>query len=1500
MKLLKNLLSIGVFMISLFSFTFSQDVTLSLDGGNLDYSSTADIAGFQFSHDGCVTGASGGDATANGFTVSASGTTVLAFSFTGSVVPAGEGTLVELSGDVFEDCLSDFIFSDSDGAALTWGFAVVVAGCTDDTACNYNSDAVEDDGSCWYVGVDNNYCDCAMNINDCAGECGGSAMEDCAGECNGSAMEDCSGECNGSAVEDVCGECNGSETDPAACVEEGYSLSIGEVTDTSMEIIMNNEDLVAGFQFAISGLTGASAVGGSAEAAGFSVSVGATGTVLGFSFTGATIPAGNGLLTLITFDSMDSEVCITDVVLSDSAGLALDVEVGDCYCGLALDCAGECGGDAVEDCAGECNGDAVIDCAGECNGDAVIDCAGTCDGDAFVDCAGECNGSAVEDVCGECNGSETDVNNCFDSNELFVHSFTPTSDTTARLDIYMSNLEPISGFEFRVTSSLSGFDLGSAYGGSAADPASDFSVSTSGSGMVLGFSFSGGTIPYGYGLLTSIDVTLDSTQDMVGYIYLDDVVMADPTGTQIDFGVEPYFSIGGAPDAPMAPMNLTAEVVETINVDILWDAVDNADYYTLYRNGQVIATPSTPGHFDANLDYDTSYTYMVSAGNGAGDSGMSSSVTVTTGIEPFDPIPPSNLMAMAGDEQITLTWEAPEGPQEAIDCAGTEFDPFNAVYTSYDCLVCGMENDAGEICGDGLGDACVDWLDDGYCDDGSFGFDFTCEAFGCDCTDCGMECEDPNGHCGEPVPCTEITNFTVTGLTDIDGDGVDDPCYDAADGTSSHYFLLSWEGDCPVTDIYWGVDNPYENGGNFGSFPGPTLMFYGFGPNEAYQFVVTNSTQSPPVESEIAEGATGPEDCAADSAPCSEQPGMVDDCSGDGDCCAESWIGDGYCDDETQEFGCDLSCYEGEAADCGGMMSPGSGSLQQKLAHLSQYNRVSNDYPYTVMPTSKETGELADYSYESSMNTQTREELLSYKIYMSTTAGDYAHVATAGPNDYSYTMTGLDNGTQYYFVATAVYQGFDETQPELESGYSNIASATPVPFQAPVPQNLMASPGDNEAMLSWDSVVEEREEAFVGYNVYRSTTSGSSYAFVAAITGDETMYTDTGLDNGQMYYYVVTSQYEETESTYSNEASAQPMDFIQLSMSDVEGIYAPGDTFDVTISWENPGTIAGIQLVLEDLPEAVTMTNVEGLGVLAGEDLNAYSSDYNGVATILWFSLTGATLEADEGEIARVTFEVNEDAGCGSFDLNFSDDATGTVFSDSNGLAYFWDGEGQSIDTICDANLSLVQVSETVFEVHMINTVDVAGFQFDLVDTPDNFDISTSATTARTSGYLVSTNASGTVIGFSITGGTIAPGSGAIVQITAGSSLNDTEVCFDNIVLADPTGAEIEARSECIMFSDELANDEVEIPNNFSISKIYPNPFNPSTTIEWTMKEFGNHRLDVYNTNGQLIDVISNGYTSPGYKQSTWDASNHASGIYIIRLVINNNLVSSNKVMLVK
>ena len=131
------------------------DVCFVLDEGDLNYSSDVNIYGFQFDHNGCVTSASGGEAADAGFTVSASAATVLGFSFTGSSVPAGSNlTLVELGGNISEECLSDFVISGPGGTALSSGFA---------------SDT-----------------NCASGVFDCDGVCDGTATEDCAGECGGS------------------------------------------------------------------------------------------------------------------------------------------------------------------------------------------------------------------------------------------------------------------------------------------------------------------------------------------------------------------------------------------------------------------------------------------------------------------------------------------------------------------------------------------------------------------------------------------------------------------------------------------------------------------------------------------------------------------------------------------------------------------------------------------------------------------------------------------------------------------------------------------------------------------------------------------------------------------------------------------------------------------------------------------------------------------------------------------------------------------------------------------------------------------------------------------------------------------------------------------------------------------------------------------------------------------------------------------------------------------
>jgi hypothetical protein len=183
----------------------------------------------------------------------------------------------------------------------------------DSDACNYDPDATIDDGSC--------------AENDCAGECGGDA-------------EDCAGECGGNAEYDDCGECNG---DGSSC--ETHSIDIYYASDAD----------IAGFQFNMDGVTVLSASGGDAEANGFTVSTSAT-TVLGFSFTGSVIPAGSGVLTILSVEGNVDDACIVDLVLSDAGGNGLDAEINDCleivYEGFADD-GGDDGDDGGDDGGGD-------------------------------------------------------------------------------------------------------------------------------------------------------------------------------------------------------------------------------------------------------------------------------------------------------------------------------------------------------------------------------------------------------------------------------------------------------------------------------------------------------------------------------------------------------------------------------------------------------------------------------------------------------------------------------------------------------------------------------------------------------------------------------------------------------------------------------------------------------------------------------------------------------------------------------------------------------------------------------------------------------------------------------------------------------------------------------------------------------------------------------------------------------------------------------------------
>jgi hypothetical protein len=148
-------------------------------------------------------------------------------------------------------------------------------------------------------------------------------------------MLDCSGVCDGDAVVDVCGVCQGSETDPANCVQDGYSLSLANVSfeNGTLDVVMNNEGPVAGFQFNIDGINITGASGGTSESNGFMVSAGGS-VVVGFNISGGVIPPSYGPLVTVTFDSNEGDICLSEAILSDASGAALDLELGDCFNGL--------------------------------------------------------------------------------------------------------------------------------------------------------------------------------------------------------------------------------------------------------------------------------------------------------------------------------------------------------------------------------------------------------------------------------------------------------------------------------------------------------------------------------------------------------------------------------------------------------------------------------------------------------------------------------------------------------------------------------------------------------------------------------------------------------------------------------------------------------------------------------------------------------------------------------------------------------------------------------------------------------------------------------------------------------------------------------------------------------------------------------------------------------------------------------------------------------------
>ena len=96
-----------------------------------------------------------------------------------------------------------------------------------------------------------------------------------------------------------------------------------------------------------------------------------------------------------------------------------------------------------------------------------------------------------------------------------------------------------------------------------------------------------------------------------------------------------------------------------------------------------------------------------------------------------------------------------------------------------------------------------------------------------------------------------------------------------------------------------------------------------------------------------------------------------------------------------------------------------------------------------------------------------------------------------------------------------------------------------------------------------------------------------------------------------------------------------------------------------------------------------------------------------------------------------------------------------------------------------------------------------------------------------------------------------------------------------------------------------VEGERVGIPAEFSLSQNHPNPFNPVTTIEFSLPAMGYTLLTIYNLRGQEIAKLVSGEIQAGYHKVNWNASNFASGIYFYRLQAGD-FVQTRKMVLLK
>jgi hypothetical protein len=212
---------------------------------------------------------------------------------------------------------------------------------------------------------------------------------------------------------------------------------------------------------------------------------------------------------------------------------------------------------------------------------------------------------------------------------------------------------------------------------------------------------------------------------------------------------------------------------------------------------------------------------------------------------------------------------------------------------------------------------------------------------------------------------------------------------------------------------------------------------------------------------------------------------------------------------------------------------------------------------------------------------------------------------------------------------------------------------------------------------------------------------------------------------------------------------------------------------------------------------------------------------------------------------------------------------------------------------------------ETLLNVEIFPQQQLAGFQFDLINTEDrplHIEAVSSSGNLQPEWHRFGDTTRFVLLPFE---------GDTLQQCALELFLTDTSwsnemlpmpLITANIIAGDSAGNAIPFACANSFYLEERDNlnsvSQRSQPNSFLLKPAYPNPFNPSATIAFDLPEMADVALLIYNIQGQQVHSVSWNARPAGSYNYIWNAANLSSGLYLIRLTAGNQTQTMKALLL--